>query len=102
MSLRLVNRCKDTTITQRITIVATPDPVSYTHLDVYKRQTVATSVPNVVRGTAIILTSAFVALKPSLGIINSAVLIGTVTVIIALASLYFLEETFTKDLNYEE
>lgn len=66
------------------------------------RATVATSVPNVVRGTAIILTSAFVALKPSLGIINSAVLIGTVTVIIALASLYFLEETFTKDLNYEE
>ena len=66
------------------------------------RATVATSVPNVVRGTAIILTSAFVALKPSLGIINSAVVIGTVTVIIALASLYFLEETFTKDLNYEE
>ena len=66
------------------------------------RATVATSVPNVVRGTAIILTSAFVALKPSLGIINSALVIGTVTVIISLASLYFLEETFTKDLNYEE
>ena len=28
VSLRLTNRCKDTTITQRITIVATPDPIS--------------------------------------------------------------------------
>lgn len=28
VSLRLVNRCKDTTITQRITIVATPDPIN--------------------------------------------------------------------------
>ncbi|WP_428667315.1 PKD domain-containing protein [Runella sp.] len=27
VSLRLVNRCKDTTITQRLTIIATPDPV---------------------------------------------------------------------------
>lgn len=27
VSLRLVNRCKDTTITQRITIIATPDPI---------------------------------------------------------------------------
>lgn len=28
VSLRLVNRCKDTTITQRLTIVATPDPIN--------------------------------------------------------------------------
>ncbi|WP_028667208.1 MFS transporter [Runella zeae] len=66
------------------------------------RATVATSVPNFVRGTAIILTSVFVFLRPSLGIINSALVIGTTTVAIALVSLYFLEETFTKDLNYEE
>lgn len=66
------------------------------------RATVATSVPNFVRGTAIILTSVFVFLRPSLGIINSALVIGTTTVAIALISLYFLEETFTKDLNYEE
>ena len=66
------------------------------------RATVATSVPNFVRGTAIILTSVFVYLRPSLGIINSALVIGTTTVAIALVSLYFLEETFTKDLNYEE
>ncbi len=54
------------------------------------RATVATSVPNFVRGTAIILTSAFVFLRPSLGIINSALVIGTTTVAIALVSLYFL------------
>ncbi len=28
VSLRLVNKCKDTTITQRITIIATPDPIN--------------------------------------------------------------------------
>ncbi len=66
------------------------------------RATVATSVPNFVRGTAIILTSVFLSLKPSLGIINSALIIGFSTVVIALVSLYSLEETFTKDLNYEE
>jgi MFS family permease len=66
------------------------------------RATVATSVPNFVRGATIPLASAFVYLKPSLGVINGALVIGIVVVTISLAALYFLEETFTKDMNYEE
>ncbi|MFN8356843.1 MAG: MFS transporter [Spirosomataceae bacterium] len=66
------------------------------------RATVATSVPNFVRGTAIIFTTIFVALKPSLGIINGALVIGVTSVLIALVSLFFLEETFKKDLDYIE
>lgn len=66
------------------------------------RATVATSVPNFVRGATIPLASAFVYLKPSLGVINGALAIGVVVVAISLAALYFLEETFTKDMNYEE
>lgn len=66
------------------------------------RATVATSVPNFVRGATIPLASAFVYLKPSLGVINGALVIGIVVVTISLVALYFLEETFTKDMNYEE
>lgn len=66
------------------------------------RATVATSVPNFVRGATIPLASAFVYLKPSLGVINGALVIGIVVVAISLVALYFLEETFTKDMNYEE
>lgn len=66
------------------------------------RATVATSVPNFVRGATIPLASAFVYLKPSLGVINGALVIGIVVVAISLVALYYLEETFTKDMNYEE
>lgn len=66
------------------------------------RATVATSIPNFVRASTIYLASTFVFLKPHLGVINGALLIGTVVVAISLVSLYYLEETFTKDMNYEE
>ncbi|RDB06225.1 MFS transporter [Runella aurantiaca] len=66
------------------------------------RATVATSVPNFVRGATIPLAASFVYLKPSLGVINGALLIGTVVVVISLICLQSLEETFTKDMNYVE
>ncbi|MFN4147249.1 MAG: MFS transporter [Runella sp.] len=66
------------------------------------RATVATSVPNFVRGTAIILSSAFLYFRPSFGLIHSALIVAVGSVLISLTSLYFLEETFHKDLNYEE
>lgn len=66
------------------------------------RATVATSVPNFVRGATIPLAAIFVYLKPSLGVINGALVIGAAVVLIALVALYFLDETFTKELNYEE
>lgn len=66
------------------------------------RATVATTIPNFVRGTAVILTTAFAALRPGMGIISGGVLLASVSVFIALIALYLLQETYHKDMNYEE
>lgn len=66
------------------------------------RATVATSVPNFVRGATVPLTSLFVWLKPSLGLTYGPLLIGSVVVCCSLIALHFLEETFHKNLNYVE
>ncbi len=68
------------------------------------RATVATSIPNFVRGSAIPLTSAFAFLKTNTnwGVNNAALTIATITVAVAMSALYFLEETFSKDMNYLE
>ncbi|HYC86399.1 MAG TPA: MFS transporter [Chryseosolibacter sp.] len=66
------------------------------------RATVATTVPNFVRGSVIPITLAFQLLKPYLGIVYSAFLLSVIIYIIALVALKFLEETFSKDLNYAE
>jgi len=66
------------------------------------RSTVATTVPNFIRGTVVPLTLAFKFLRDGIGVINGAVVVGVVTIIIALLALHALQETFGKDLNYIE
>lgn len=66
------------------------------------RATVATSVPNFVRGATVPLTGLFVWLKPLLGLTYGSLLIGATTVFFSLVALHFLDETFSKDLNYVE
>ena len=66
------------------------------------RATVATTVPNFVRGATIPLAALFVQFKPSIGVIQSALLLGVTTSLIALLALYFIEETFTKDMDFIE
>ncbi|HLA58841.1 MAG TPA: MFS transporter, partial [Puia sp.] len=66
------------------------------------RATVATTVPNFVRGTVIPLTILFVFLKSRMGIIYGALSVGLLTYGLAIGALYFLEETFQKDINYTE
>lgn len=66
------------------------------------RATVATTTPNFVRATVIPLTAAFVLLKDHTGIIYSALIVGLVAYAFAIVSLFFLEETFKKDMNYTE
>jgi len=66
------------------------------------RATVATTVPNFVRGAVIPLATIFLYLKSALGIVYSAIVVGVFTMVIALLALYFLDETFTKDLDYVE
>lgn len=66
------------------------------------RATAATTVPNFVRGTVVPITLAFKALKELMGILPAAAVVGTVCLVIAIFSLYHLEETFGKDLNFLE
>jgi MFS family permease len=66
------------------------------------RATVATTVPNFVRGAVIPITTLFLYLKTDFGIINSALTLALITVGVAIISLWTLDETFHKDLNYNE
>ena len=66
------------------------------------RATVATSVPNFVRGAVIPLTALFIQFKVSWGIIYAAAAVGLLSFVIAVIALRYLDETFNKDLNYVE
>ncbi|WP_242926127.1 MFS transporter [Pontibacter vulgaris] len=66
------------------------------------RATVTTTVPNFVRGAVVLLTLAFSALKDSVGLVPGAILLGIVCLILAVASILTLEETYAKDLDYME
>jgi hypothetical protein len=66
------------------------------------RATVATTVPNFVRASVIPISALFVYAKGQFGLTTGAVLVGTLIVVIALLALFKLEETFHKDLDYEE
>ena len=66
------------------------------------RATVATSVPNFVRGAVVPLTMTFNHFKSKIGIVPSAAFIGVACVLIALWALRGLDETHGKDLDYIE
>jgi MFS transporter, putative metabolite:H+ symporter len=82
------------------------------------RSTVATSVPNFIRGTVIPLTLLFKFLRDTLtehytplvgeveaknyGIIYGALTVGLCTIIIAFIALRAIDETYGRDLNFEE
>lgn len=66
------------------------------------RATVATTVPNFVRGTVIPLTALFVLMKSHVGTLYGALVVGAITYLIAMFALFVLEETFKKDINYTE
>jgi len=66
------------------------------------RATVTTTAPNFVRGSVVLMTSAFQALRPGMGIRGSAMLVGAVVLVIAYISLWGLEETYGKELDYLE
>jgi MFS family permease len=82
------------------------------------RSTVATSVPNFIRGTVIPLTLLFKLLRDSLhayytpslgdvaarstGMIYGALIVGVITIVIALIALRFIDETYGRDMNFVE
>lgn len=66
------------------------------------RATVATTVPNFVRGSVVLITLSFNALKPYYGIINGALIVGAACLLLAFGALWKLSETYGKDLDYFE
>ena len=66
------------------------------------RATVATTAPNFVRGSVVPMTLAFHSLSGHLGVLNSAWIVCTFVIMIALVSAIFLPETFGKELDYVE
>ncbi len=72
------------------------------------RATVATTVPNFIRGSVVPISLAFNFLKSCkigdtpVGVVTSAAIVGTVCILIALWALRGLDETHGKDLDYIE
>lgn len=66
------------------------------------RATATTTAPNFVRGAVVALTLLFDSLRPAMGIRGSAMLVGAIALAIAFVSLWGLEESYGKDLNYLE
>jgi MFS transporter, putative metabolite:H+ symporter len=66
------------------------------------RATVATTVPYFVRGKVVPITLSFQWARAQLGLEGGAVGVGSLCMLIAFISLYRLEETFHKDLDYFE
>ena len=66
------------------------------------RATVATTVPNFVRGSMIIMTPLFLLFREQFGILIGAGLVGVLAIGTALLGLWKMEETFGKDLNFLE
>jgi putative MFS transporter len=71
------------------------------------RSTVATSAPNFIRGMVVPLTLGFRFMREQLGggesaVIYGALVVGIITIIIAFLSLQWVEETFSRDMNFVE
>lgn len=76
--------------------------MSAEHFGTNLRATVTTSVPNMVRGSLILVTLLFQFLASKFGVINSGLIVAVLTVSIAYIALYNLDETYGRDLNFVE
>ena len=66
------------------------------------RATVATTVPNFVRGMVVPITMLFQFTRGQFGLETGAIIVGAICIVLAFTSLFALEETFHKDLDYFE
>lgn len=66
------------------------------------RATVATTVPNFVRGAVIPITLSVSVLSRSIGVINAAVVVGSICFVLGFIAILGLKDTFGKDLDYIE
>ncbi len=66
------------------------------------RATAATTIPNMVRGSVVLMTTLFTFFKPSAGTIMAGALVAVVCYGIGFYSTLTIKETHNKDLNYLE
>ncbi len=66
------------------------------------RATVATSVPNFVRGATVLSVMLFEFLRPQTGVLGAAEIVGLIVAAFALLAFFSLRETFHLDLDYVE
>lgn len=66
------------------------------------RATVATSVPNFVRGATVLSVMMFEFLRPATGIVGAAEVVGLIVAAFAILAFFSLRETFHLDLDYIE
>lgn len=66
------------------------------------RATVATTVPNFVRGSVVLVSTAFTYLKVQVGTVESALTVGMVCYLVGLMAIRRIQESFGRDLNYLE
>lgn len=66
------------------------------------RATAATTIPNMVRGAVIGMTSLFAYLKPSMSIFDAAAIVGIIAFALAFYSIFTIPETHGKDLDFLE
>jgi putative MFS transporter len=66
------------------------------------RSTVATTVPNFIRFTVVPLTFMFKFMRDQVGVIYGALAVGLFTIAVGFIALKFIDETYTRDLNFVE
>ncbi len=66
------------------------------------RATVASTTPNFVRGAVVPMVLSFKSMEGVWGSIPSAIILGFITIGAALISAHYLQESFGKDLNFQE
>ncbi len=66
------------------------------------RATATTTAPNFVRGAVVPVTLLFQALREPLGLANAGLLVGLLTLAVAIVALWGLPETFGRDLDFVE
>ena len=66
------------------------------------RATAATTVPNMVRGTVVLMTTLFATFKDAFSVINSGALVGVICFAIGLFCILTIPETHGRDLDFLE
>lgn len=66
------------------------------------RATATTTVPNFVRGSLVGVMLAFTGLRESIGLVESAIVVGIGCMVLAVIGLFLIHETFGVDLDFHE